>query len=263
MCLILVGVDARPGSRVMLLANRDEQHARASAAAAPWNEDARVLGGRDLVAGGSWLAVRGDGRFAAVTNLRNLHNGPPPPAPRSRGELVRDFVCGEQSAERWLVALLVRMDQYAPFNLILGDAEGVRVLDGGSGVHRPLAAGLHAVSNGAVDDDWPKMQRIRALAADALGNGADPAALLALLGDNRQAPDDQLPDTGLDRERERLLSPIFIRGTGYGTRASTWLDIGGDGTIDLHEASFGPDAIHTGVARWRHVPDTGWSANGA
>ncbi|MFA5591195.1 MAG: NRDE family protein [Lysobacteraceae bacterium] len=262
MCLILVGVDARPGSRVMLLANRDEQHARASAAAAPWEEDVRVLGGRDLVAGGSWLAVRGDGRFAAVTNLRDLHNGPPPSAPRSRGELVRDFVCGEQSAERWLDALLTRIDLYAPFNLIVGDAEGVRVLDGSTGEHHRLAPGLHAISNGPIHEDWPKMQRIRALANDALGQGADPSTLLVLLGDEQQAQDDRLPNTGLERERERLLSSIFIRGTGYGTRASTWLDIGKDGSIDLHEASFGPDGVRGGVVRWRHVPDAGWSATG-
>ena len=206
--------------------------------------------------------MRGDGRFAGVTSLRDLHIVPPPAAPRSRGVLVRDFVCGEQSADRWLDALLTRIDLYAPFNLILGDAEGVRVLDGSTGEHHRLAPGLHAISNGPIHEDWPKMQRIRALAAGSLGNGADPAALLALLGDNRQAPDDQLPDTGLDLERERLLSSIFIRGTGYGTRASTWLDIGKDGSIDLHEASFGPDGVRGGVVRWRHVPDAGWSATG-
>ena len=49
MCLILVGVAARPGSRVRLLANREEQHARASAAAAPWDEDVRVQLGRPLI----------------------------------------------------------------------------------------------------------------------------------------------------------------------------------------------------------------------
>lgn len=259
MCLILVGVAARPGSRVFLLANRDEQHARASSAAAPWSEDPRVIGGRDLVAGGSWLAVRGDGRFAAVTNLRNLHAGPPPPAPQSRGALVRDFVLGDQPAGHWLDELRARIDQYAPFNLIVGDAGGVRVLDGGSGVHRPLEPGLHAVSNGPVDEHWPKMQRIRALAQEALSNGADPDTLRSLLGDRQQAGDEHLPDTGLDLERERALSAIFISGASYGTRASTWLDVGADGSIELHEASFGPAAEPTGIVRWRHAPGQNWS----
>lgn len=258
MCLILVGVAAKPGSRVFLLANRDEQHARASSAAAPWSEDPRVIGGRDLVAGGSWLAVRGDGRFAAVTNLRNLHAGPPPPAPQSRGALVRDFVLGDQPAGHWLDQLRARINQFAPFNLIVGDAEGVRVLDGGSGVHRPLEPGLHAVSNGPVDEHWPKMQRIRALAQEALSSGAGPDTLRSLLRDRQQARDEHLPDTGLDLERERALSAIFISGASYGTRASTWLDLGEDGSLELHEVGFGPEAVPNGTARWRSTLDTGW-----
>ena len=88
MCLLLIAVRCVPGRPLLLLGNRDEFRARASAAAAPWSEDARVIGGRDLVAGGSWLAVRSDGRHAAVTNVRT---GLPATAPKSRGWLVRDF----------------------------------------------------------------------------------------------------------------------------------------------------------------------------
>jgi len=53
MCLLLIAIDAAPGLPLLLLGNRDEFHARASAPAQPWSEDARVVGGRDLVAGGT------------------------------------------------------------------------------------------------------------------------------------------------------------------------------------------------------------------
>ena len=257
MCLILVGIDARPGSRVLLLANRDEFHARASAAAAPWSEDARVLGGRDLVAGGSWLAVRGGGRFAAVTNLRN---GVSAAAPRSRGDLVRDYALGEMPARAYLEGLMPRLAQFAPFNLIAGDAGAVFALDGVTRSVRQLAAGLHVIGNGPLDAQWPKARRLRLRAETALRADAGDTGLLALLRDPTQAPDDELPDTGLGLERERLLSSIFITGEQYGTRASTVLDIGSDGAARFHECGFGPGATALHESAWHGASASGWRA---
>lgn len=254
MCLILVGIAARPSSRTLLLANRDEFHARAAAPAAPWDEAPDVLGGRDLVAGGSWLAVRVDGRFAAVTNLRN---GLPRPAPRSRGALVSGFVLGEERAESWLDALRGRIDDYAPFNLVLGDATGVCAFDGSSGSARRLEPGLHAISNGPIDRDWPKMRRIREAVADALAHGADDDDLLALLRDPEPAPDAQLPDTGFGLERERQLSPIFIAGTDYGTRASTLVEQGDDGALRCIERRFAAAGRISSQSEWRSR-GSGW-----
>lgn len=251
MCLIMVGIDPRPRSRVLLLANRDEFHARASAPAGPWAEDAEVVGGRDLVAGGSWLAIRGDGRFAAVTNVRN---GPPTPAPRSRGDLVREYVLGNETVTQFLARLQPNIPMFAPFNLVLGDAAGVVTFDGTTQQARPLGAGLHTLSNGPLTAPWPKMQRLEQLTADALADGAGPDALLALLRDRQVAPDEQLPETGFDHARERMLSPIFIHANGYGTRASTLLEIADDRQIDLIEVCFDADAAPAGQTHWCYRP---------
>ena len=255
MCLILIGINPRPGSRVLLLANRDEFHARDSAPVAPWVEDGDVVGGRDLVAGGSWLAIRRDGGFAAVTNVRN---GPPQPAPRTRGDLVRNYVLGTDSAADYLATLRPHIPLYAPFNLVLGDATGVVIFDGSSQETRRLEAGLHAVSNGPVDQPWPKMLRLKHLVADALAHVTPSESLLTLLGDRQVAADEQLPDTGFDLARERMLSPIFIdgNGSGYGTRASTLLEINGDGQLDVIEVGFGPKAVPIGQRHWRYRPDS-------
>src|ERR1700682_4554219 len=85
MCLILVAWRAHADYPLVLAANRDEFHARAAAPAAWW-QDPKILAGRDLVAGGTWLAVAPDGRFAALTNDRDP--ALPQRDARSRGELV-------------------------------------------------------------------------------------------------------------------------------------------------------------------------------
>ncbi len=74
----------------MLVGNRDEYHARASAPLAAWEDVPHVIGGRDLVSGGGWLGVSEEGRFAVVTNIRSPEG--PDPDKFSRGALVSDWL---------------------------------------------------------------------------------------------------------------------------------------------------------------------------
>src|SRR6187431_703259 len=88
MCLAVIALSAHPRYALVLAANRDEFHARAAAPAA-WGDDdtfRNILAGRDLAAGGTWLGVHRNGRFAFVTNVRQGTGRDP--AARSRGELV-------------------------------------------------------------------------------------------------------------------------------------------------------------------------------
>ncbi|MCQ4163336.1 NRDE family protein [Tahibacter harae] len=240
MCLLLLAVDVVPARPLLLLANRDEFHARPSAAAAPWPDLPGVRGGRDLEAGGSWLAVHDNGRIAAVTNIRLLN---PQRGPRSRGDLVRDFVAGQISAADYVAELGTRLGDYAPFNLVVADTREAWCLQSPSAKAQRLPPGLHTVSNGPLDAPWPKMRRLCERYAAASAAGADDAALLDLLGDTHQPGDADLPDTGVGLEIERFLAPIFIRGALYGTRASTlaWRD--GQGATGLLERRFGPDGV--------------------
>jgi uncharacterized protein with NRDE domain len=251
MCLLLIAIDATPEYPLLLLGNRDEFHARASAPAQTWAEDARIVGGRDLVAGGSWLALRDDGRFAAVTNLRT---GVPATAPKSRGWLVRDFVFGDDSPQTFLEALGRSAGDYGPFNLVVGDRNDVFAL-GSANVHvRRLTRGVHVISNGAIGVHWPKTERLQSRFEEIIKRETgtvDEARLLDLLGDDTQPPDAALPDTGVGLELERRLAPIFIRGEKYGTRASTLAVRRADGKLILHERRSGPAAISNGTSRWQ------------
>ena len=244
MCLLLLAIDSVPDRPWLLLGNRDEFHARPTAPAQAWEDAPAIVGGRDLRAGGSWLAIERSGRYAAVTNVRG---GSPVSAARSRGELVGDFVASRTSPADYIAAVAQRRGEYGPFNLIVGNATAAWFVSSIDGAARHLAGGIHAFSNGSLDDEWPKMRRLRMRFATMLQSGEmDNAAWLALLADTEQPQDGELPDTGVGLELERRLAPIFIRGEIYGTRASTLAYARADGSMVLFERRFGPNSAGLG-----------------
>jgi uncharacterized protein with NRDE domain len=250
MCLLLIAVRAVPGKPLLLLGNRDEFRARATARAAPWAEDSRVVGGRDLVAGGAWLALRTDGRHAAVTNVRT---GLPATAPKSRGWLVRDFMLGDAEPRAYLEAGHADVESYGAFNLVVGDRDGTWAYGTADTAPRRLEDGVHVISNGRIGVHWPKTERLRRRFADAIASNAEAsdAMLLDLLLDEERPTDDMLPDTGVGIELERLLAPVFVRGSAqYGTRASTLAYVDHRGGARLFERSFKAERARAGEHKW-------------
>jgi uncharacterized protein with NRDE domain len=127
---------------------------------------------------------------------------------------------------------------------------------------RELARGVHGMSNGDLDAPWPKvlkgksaMQHLVQSASEfppptggRVREGGETLsdALFTVLADRTPAPGGDLPDTGVGRELERHLSPIFVRMDGYGTRSSTVVLIDRRGLVHSHERSFGPDGRPAG-----------------
>ena len=259
MCLLLIAVRSVPDRPLLLLGNRDEFRARASAAAAPWTEDPRIVGGRDLVAGGGWLALRADGRFAAVTNVRS---GLPATAPKSRGWLVRDFVLGAASPREFLEAVHADVESYGAFNLVAGDRSETWAYGTADTASRRLDEGVHVISNGRIGVHWPKTERLqrRFIEEIASRREIDDARLLDLLADEQQPADAALPDTGVGLDLERLLAPVFVRGSAhYGTRASTLAYVDQNGGASLRERVFEPEAEARPETAWRLQPaNTQW-----
>ena len=235
MCLILVAWQAHPEYPLIVAANRDEFYARPSAPAGRWVEDPRVQGGRDLEAGGTWLGIRDDGRFAAVTNVREPGV---PKGPRSRGDLTRAYLLGD--ADPGTTAAGLDGAQYSGFNLLLGDLDSLWYLTNRDGAPRPLEPGIYGLSNLRLDTPWPKLVTARERFAQSLGALPAFGPCFELLADPETVPDEELPDTGVPLAWERLLSAIFVRSATYGTRASTVLTRHRDGTIRLEERLFSP-----------------------
>ena len=253
MCLIAFAWRNHTRYPVVLLANRDELHARPAAAAGTDPDAPEVYGGRDLAEGGSWLQVSTRKRFAAVTNVRTGPNREK--KPRSRGWLVRDFVRGDGGALEFAAAQEQAAREHGPYNLLLWDGN---VLAFASNHPRPnrqaVSPGLHAMSNGAFDAPWPKSgHATRALAAwlGSAQSSSEPmtaAALVPLfdaLADTTVAPDSLLPDTGVGGTLERALSPPFVSDERYGTRCSSVVLVGPDRFI-FSERRFGPKARPAG-----------------
>lgn len=251
MCLIFIAYQQRSDCPLLLAANRDEFHRRPTARAGFWPQAPQLLAGRDLEGGGSWLGLSRRGRFAAITNYRNLAEVSGIGADkRSRGLLVSDFLTGTLPPEDFLAGLAQQPEAYRGFNLLLGDGDGLHYYSNRGGPPRRLAPGLYGLSNHLLDTPWPKVaEGKRALARLLAGGLPTEEDLFALLADRTQAPDALLPDTGLSREWERLLSSRFIQSPDYGTRASTLLLFDPRGGARFIERSFGPEGDPLGEVR--------------
>lgn len=228
MCLIVVAHRASEQYPLVVAANRDEDYARPSRPA-EWWEGGAVVGGRDLLHGGSWLAISRNGRFAAVTNLRAAMK---PPQGRSRGELVANFVRGETDPESHGAEALARATEYGGFHLIAGSAgaELVQV----SGAVRKLEPGVHGLSNAPANVVWPKVET----AAEAV-RGALHAATAAVMAEQLVRVLRQEPAHG-DPTRD-----LFVRGDRYGTRSSTVIIVSG-ATVLFIEQNYGAGGVLLG-----------------
>lgn len=232
-----------------------------------------VIAGRDLVGGGTWMAVSGSGRFAAVTNVREPV---PPTAPLSRGQLPLWALAG---------TLPSGLEEFGPVNLLSGDAEELLYCTnrGHFGTTPlPVDEGVHSLSNATLDAPWPKARAAAAGLAEALRDWSGPAGggegrsaagaaaeaapeeagagagagamvrrldrtpewavpLLAPLLSRRRAPLQRLPQTGVGVVHEWFLSAPFVRMPGYGTRAQTAIAIDVHGTTHVVERRFDAD----------------------
>jgi uncharacterized protein with NRDE domain len=247
MCLALIAVGVREDLPLVLAANRDEFHARAAAAAAFWGDAPGLLAGRDLSAGGTWLGVTRSGRVAFLTNHRDprSHRDGAP----SRGALVAEFLKGEENAEDFLGRKETEAPLYNGFHLVVGSVLDLWYFTNTGGVPRRLSPGVHGISNGPVDEPWPKVTRSTERLSRLLEfpSPPSPEALLDLLSDRGRSPDAELPATGIPLEWERALSSVFVVHGGYGTRCSTALLASKDGKVRFVERSFDPSGASTGT----------------
>ncbi len=198
MCTILLAWRCLPGAPVVLAANRDELIARPSAPPGILQASPLILGGRDLVAGGTWLAVAEDGRICAVTN-RHPGDGPPvapDPSRRSRGEIPVMLLTADPAD---IPARLAGLGPgvYNPVNVLWLDADRALVAhvdDSGPVRVVDLAPGPHVLTTRDVDDATdPKVAMLSAGVDRALAAGGDADGILkglrAILADHTSATD--------------------------------------------------------------------------
>lgn len=250
MCLIAFAWHVHPRWRLVLVGNRDEFHARPTAALAPWDEAPDVIAGRDLEAGGTWAGVAPHGRVSVITNVRDMtadHSG------LSRGLLVADYLGSNVPARAHAIELMSSAKGYRPFNLLTFDHDDAYYLGNHPNARaQRVEPGVHGLSNADFNAPWPKTQALveHLSAWAATDTVTDVDALFALVADRGAWPDDVLPDTGVGIERERFLSSAFIVGETYGTRASTVILVDHEDRAVIAERRFGPQGVSQGESRY-------------
>ena len=236
MCLILFAWRMHKDYPLVVAANRDEFHARPTERLAFWQDRPAVLAGRDSEAGGTWMGITRSGRFAALTNYRELADRDR--AGRSRGLLVSECLTDEAPAEASVTRATAEGEAYRGFNLLAADREALWWTSNRGAGPLKLAPGLYGLSNHLLETPWPKVVRGKERLGDALACSPSPQVLLALLADTSMAGEHELPDTGVDRARERMLSAARIVSPAYGTRASTVILMRRDGRCSVTERSY-------------------------
>ncbi len=252
MCLIVFCWHAHPEYRLVLAANRDEYHARPARDAHWWPDLQHVLAGRDLQAGGSWLAVSRKGRFATVTNYREMQRSTG--RLRSRGEIVSKFI-GSDASPRDFVSSIDGA-KYAGYSLLAADRRQMVYWSNRGQEPSVLDPGVYGLSNADLDEAWPKVLRSRDTLKRLIDDGtADETSLMRLLADRTPAPVDEIDSSQLPFPLARALSAPFIVSGEYGTRCSTTLLWSYDDNVEFCERNFDSSGELAGTRRFRFRMD--------
>ena len=237
MCLIVFAYKSHPKYKFIFAANRDEFYDRPTDQADYWKDHPELLCGKDLQAGGTWMGITKGGRFAAVTNYRDLkkikENAP------SRGMLALDFLNNDISAEEYYENIKPLLQNYNGFNLIFGSVDKLFYFSTHINGIKKLEPGIYGLSNALLNTEWPKVKKSKEVLSGLIKQDkVHPWELLSLLNDTRRAKDEELPDTGVGLEWEKVLSSIFIQSPKYGTRCSTAVIVDLENNIRFAEKTF-------------------------
>ncbi len=260
MCLIVFAYQMHQKYKLIVAANRDEFYQRGTAPIHYWEDHPQIVAGRDLEKKGTWMGVTDTGRFAALTNYRGTTNNAErsseggsaeainPEPIRSRGELVANFLKSNIDPKQYMNQLIGQANSngktkktYLGYNLLAGSMNELYYHSNIENKAKKLAPGIYGLSNDLLDSDWPKVNRgkeglLKIVEENKLAiEGTE--VIFKLLQESDQATDTLLPQTGVSLEWERILSSMFIKSEGYGTRSSTAL-LMSDHEIYIKERTF-------------------------
>ncbi|WOL00018.1 hypothetical protein Cni_G08729 [Canna indica] len=241
---------AHPLYPLILFFNRDEYHDRPTKAVAWWGEEGyrKILGGRDALAGGTWLGCTEDGRLAFLTNVLEVDHLP---GARTRGDLPVRFLQSRKNPLEFAEELDKDARQYNGFNLVLADISSQLMVyisnrpKGDSLSIQVVPPGLHVLTNARLNTPWYKAQRLGIRFRDLLIKHAEEEDICLkemadkLMRDTAKADRERLPNTGYDPEWEFNLSSIFVefetKMGRFGTRSTDALSVKVNGSVRFYE----------------------------
>jgi uncharacterized protein with NRDE domain len=250
-CLLIALAGVVPGVPLIVAANRDEFYGRPAVVMTVLREGGpRILGGRDLGAGGTWLAVNEFGVVAGLTNQ---------PVPggrdvtkRSRGELPLAFA-GWPSAAEGVERVCAELDpaEYNPCWMLVGDRDelfSVGLAGGQEPEVEQLPPGLHILENVPLRAPSAKASHVADLVArERAARGDTEEALAAVLRDHEPAVAEAGPG-----ERPPALTAACVHTEQYGTRSALIVTVPEEGLPRLRVADGAPcqAALEDVTPRW-------------
>lgn len=248
MCLVVLAYRVHPRYPLIVAANRDEFHARPAQKLNWWAGTADIMAGRDLQAGGTWLGLHRDRRFATVTNFRDAV--PPQRGLSSRGTLVSGFLASDLPGTSFLDS--IEVEKFAGFNLLAWDGESLSYLSNRNGSRGALGPGIYGLANARLDTPWPKVERSKSKLSQLLAAGdVNASRLLQLLDDRQRASVRDVDPQGLPFDKAHALSAPFIVLPDYGTRCSTVVICDDRRNVVVTEKRFNPDGSASGQSDFR------------
>ena len=247
MCIVAFAWHVLDDMPLCLISNRDEFYHRPSAVLHRW-DNSSIIAGQDLQSGGTWLGVTASGRWAIVTNFRNGRDKNQ--YSTSRGHLIQSFLESDLAPFRFAQQLEQQQQDYAGFNLFVGDREQAVYISNRGEAPQVLANGVYVVSNGLMSEDWEKTKHLRKrftqeflpmLQQSTITESDLQYSVWDILEDERKIIPDLLPDTGITVEMEELLSSTFIQSPIYGTRCSNFLRLTSEQWLWLEKSQQGED----------------------
>jgi uncharacterized protein with NRDE domain len=247
MCIVAFAWHVLDDMPLCLISNRDEFYHRPSAVLHRW-DNSSIIAGQDLQSGGAWMGVTESGRWAIVTNFRNGRDKNQ--YSTSRGHLIQSFLESDLAPFRFAQQLEQQQQDYAGFNLFVGDREQAVYMSNRGEAPQVLANGVYVVSNGLMSEDWEKTKHLRKrftqeflpmLQQSTMTESDLQYSVWDILEDERKIIPDLLPDTGISVEMEELLSSTFIQSPIYGTRCSNFLRLTSEQWLWLEKSQQGGD----------------------
>lgn len=237
MCLVALAWQVHPDYPLLIAANRDEFFHRPTTPLHRWEEG--FYAGKDLQGGGTWMGFHPDGKWALLTNYRDFNQKSK--AKITRGKLVSDFLTSTFSPENYLDQVWERGSEFDGFNLLVSDGNRLFYFSNFGNEPKEIPAGIHGLSNGLLNEPWPKTELAKRQVKEILKNPS-PDLLLSILKSEEKYPKELLPQTGVPIQTEIDLSAQLIRMTpDYGTVSSAAVLRSKQGSTVIRERSFSWD----------------------
>lgn len=246
MCIISFVKDGHPNYPFIFIANRDEAYDRPAAPIHRWVDAPEVTAGMDFKARGTWLGYTAQGKFIAVLNYPFTDWTPALEVPRSRGQLLRDYLTTEISVADFDQQLQETRFEYETYHLVYGTFDDLKYYSNYDNDIQKLNTGVHVLANTFDDLSANRTQRLEA--AFKAYVESEPAEfdlerLLTMLQDDEMAKEMQNFPAALDAMIAKKHSSVFIRGENFGTVGSTVILLDKEGKITVRELKYDREGI--------------------